>query len=413
LDGFIVYLVSLLALIAFSAFFSGSEAALFSLTRAQINRFEKGPGPGREVASLLQAPRRLLITILIGNLVVNVFSTSAATAVAVSTFGDKGVGIAFVFMSVIILIFGEILPKVIAIDRSERFSLFAVYPLKFFNVAFLPVAIPIVHLTDQVIEFLKKRLGAARSFFSKEELLTAFDISRHDGQVGKFEHELMSNIIEFRDTVVKEIMTPSIEVFSVPIRMSRDEIEEQMLRRDLSRVPVYGDTPDDIMGVLHIKEVAATERDGADVEIESILRTPYYVPESTRIASLFSTLASQRTQLAVVIDEYSSYVGIVTMEDILEEIVGEIRDAKEPRTTDYTLLGDRRIVVLGTMAIDRFNEVFDENISDEEHETIAGYVIGVTGRIPRAGATIEIDGLRFHIIAAEPNRIRKMRVERV
>ena len=406
-----VFLITLVALIVFSAFFSGSEAALFSLRRTQINHMRTSSATGRLVAGMLADPRSLLITILIGNLVVNVFAVSAATALAIMLFGEKGVGIAFGFMSVVIIAFGEILPKVLAVNRPVSSARLIAYPLRVFHALLLPLRVPIARLTNAVIGSLKKQLGTVRSSFSSAELLTAVDIGRRQGHLEDFEHDLLSNIIEFRDTVVKEIMTPSIDVFSLPVSMRPDEMVEEMLQQDISRVPVYGDTPDDIKGVAHIKDLSLSH-EGHDADSDLKLREPYYVPESTRIAALFKELGRRRTQLALVIDEYGSYVGIVTLEDILEELVGEIRDEKEAVTESYTLLDDGRIVVLGSMNIDDFNEIFGVDIVDDQHETIAGHVLAATGEIPHEGVTIDVDNLRFHIISAQPNRIRKMRVEK-
>ena len=183
MDHLVFYLIALIVLIAFSAFFSGSEAALFSLSRSQLDRLQGHSRAGREVVRLLSAPRNVLVTILIGNLVVNVFSTSAVTAVAVRMFGDRGVFFAFVFMSVLILVFGEIFPKALAVNRPQKFSLLQVFPLRFFHTVFYPVRIPIARFTDSVIGFLSKRLGSARRYFSREELLTAIDIGRNEGHI--------------------------------------------------------------------------------------------------------------------------------------------------------------------------------------------------------------------------------------
>jgi putative hemolysin len=412
LDGLLAHTLALAVLLTLSAFFSGSEAALFSLRSAQVSRLAAQSAAGREVAALLAAPRKILITILIGNLVVNVFATSASTAVALSLFGDKGLGVAFAGMSLLIMVFGEILPKVLAINRPRRASMLAAYPLKILHIVFYPVRMPITLLTDAVVEWFKRQLGMARRHFSREELITALAMGKAHGQVGDFEFELLSNIIEFRETVVKEIMTPSIDVFSLPMSTARAEMEEQVIDSGHSRVPVYGETPDDIRGIVHIKDVAAAAGQGSAFDIGGILRDPYYVPESMRISQLFKEFGRLKAHLALVIDEYGSYVGIVTLEDILEELVGEIRDANEPPTEDYRLVDDRRIIVRGTMEIDDFNDAFGTDVTDEQHETIAGYVIGATGRIPREGETIDVGDLRFHIISAQPNRIRKMRVEK-
>lgn len=408
----IVYFIALVILLCLSAFFSGSEAALFSLDRSQVRSLEGRSPAGREIARQLRSPRSLLTTILIGNLLVNVFSTSAATSLAIGLFGKKGIGLAFGFMSLLIMIFGEVLPKVVAIDRPRRFSLFSIYPLKLLHIVLLPVRLPISRLTDVVVHFLRERIGATTRHLSKDELVTLFDIGRAQRHIGEFEYEVLSNIVEFKDTIVKEIMTPSIDVFSLPITMRPEELEDGIVEADLSRVPLYGETADDIKGVLHIKDLVSASPYASDFDVTKVMRPPYYVPESTSISRLFTELGRRKSHMALVMDEYGSFVGIVTMEDVLEEIVGEIRDSKESVREEYTLLDDGRIVVAATMELDDFNEVFDTRIEDELHETIGGFVMGAAGKIPHEGETIDIGSLRFHIISAQPNRIRKMRVEK-
>jgi CBS domain containing-hemolysin-like protein len=408
-----LHLAAVVVLILFSAFFNGSEAALYSLGRASVSRLEKRSPAGRRVASLLRRPRRLLITILIGNLVANVFASSQATSLAMGIFGEKGVGVAFVVMSATILAVGEIFPKVLAINHATVVSMLVAYPLSVLHFLFTPFRWPMARFSDIILDFIKRRLGAAVRHFSKDEILTALEVGRDAGHFGEFEYELLSNIMEFRETTVKEIMTPSINVFSLPSSMSAEDLLDQVMRSGYSRAPLYGEAMDDIKGFVHIKDLARVTREEEDLDVSSILMHPYYVPESAKISFLFNELARERLHIALVIDEYGSFVGIVTMEDILEEIVGEIRDEKEPVTSAYTMMPDGRIVVAGTMEIEDFNEVFKTSIVDDEHETIAGYVMGATGKIPSAGETIDIGALRFHVISAQPNRIRKMRVEKL
>jgi len=413
LDTLPLQLIVLAVLVFFSAFFNSAEAAFFSLGRSSVSRLEEGSPAGKRVASLLSKPRRLLITILIGNLIANTFAASLATSTAIGVWGEKGVWIAFVVMSFLILMFGEILPKVVAIHRAERFSLSSAYPLSFFYALFFPLRWPAAGFSNVVIDFLKRRLGAAVSHLSKDEILTALDVGRDAGHFGDFEHELLSNVIEFRDTTVKEIATPSIDVVSFPASLGVEEMLDRVMKSGHSRALVYGEGSDDIKGVVHVKDLARIAWEREDPELPEVLMPPFYVPESAKISALFDELARERLHVAVVIDEHGSFVGIVTMEDILEEIVGEIRDAKEPVTTEYTLMSDGRIVVLGSMEIEEFNDVFETSIVDEEHETIAGYVMGATGKIPSGGETVDIGNLRFHIISSQPNRIRKMRVEKL
>lgn len=406
------YIVLLVVLLLLSAFFSGSEAALFSLRRAQLKQLESSTA-GKKINRLRSVPRKLLVSILIGNLFVNIFSTSAVTSISIDKFGERGVGISFALMSILILVVGEIIPKAIALNRPMRFSLLIVYPLSFFHAFFLPLRAPLSFIAETVINILKKQLGVARRYFTHEELITAVRIGRFEGDLGKFEHEVLSNILAFRSKVVREIMTPSVRVFSLPAAMRIEELFDAVIRRGFSRVPIHGESSDEIIGILHIKDLLRGTAPGAGTEVTGLLRPVYHVPETAPVADLFQDLAARKTHLAVVIDEYGSFVGIATMEDILEEIVGEIRDAGEPRTEEYRLISNKKIIVLGSMEIDKFNHVFQTDIQDAEHETVAGYLLGVTGKIPNEGETIEVGNLKFHVISARPNAIKKLRVEKV
>jgi putative hemolysin len=407
-----LYILLLVVLLLFSAFFSGSEAALFSLQRSQLKTLESSPA-GKRINRLRSVPRKILVSILIGNLFVNIFSTSAVTSISIAIFGERGVGISFAMMSVLILVVGEIIPKAVALNRPRKFSLLIAYPLSFFHYVFLPLRIPLFFIAETVINFLKQRLGAARRYFTHEELITAVRIGRFEGDLGKFEHEVLSNILAFRSKIVREIMTPSVSVFSLPAAMRIEELFDSVIRRGFSRIPIYGGSSDEIIGILHIKDLLRGITPGAGADVVGLLRPVYHVPETAPVAELFQELAARKTHLAVVIDEYGSFVGIATMEDILEEIVGEIRDAGEPRMEQYRLISNNKIIVLGTMEIDKFNRVFKTGIADAEHETIAGFILGATGKIPHEGETIVIGNLRFHVISARPNAIKKLRVEKV
>jgi putative hemolysin len=412
-DDIHLYILLLIVLLFFSGFFSGSEAALFSLRRSQLKALESFSSAGKRINKLRAVSRKLLVSILIGNLFVNIFATSAVTSISIRMLGERGVGLSFALMSILILVVGEIIPKALALNRPRKYSLLIVYPLSFFHVLFLPLRVPLYLIAEAVINFLKQQLGTARRYFTHEELITAVRIGRFEGDLGQFEHEVLSNILAFRSKIVREIMTPSVSVFSLPAVMRIEELFDAVIRRGFSRVPIHGESSDEIIGILHIKDLLRGSTPGAGADVTRLLKPVYHVPETAPVAELFEVLASRKTHLAVVIDEYGSFVGIVTMEDILEEIVGEIRDAGEPRTETYRLISSKKIIVLGTMEIDKFNQVFKTTIHDEEHETIAGYLLGITGKIPHEGETILIGDLKFHVISARPNAVKKMRVEKI
>jgi putative hemolysin len=409
---FFLYSIGLVFLLAISAFFSGSEAAIYSLSRTRIRVLGERSTAGRHIRTLLENPRKLLVTILLGNLLVNIFTTSTATAILIDLFGEKGVGYAFVGMSLMIMVFGEILPKTVALHWSERLALFAIVPLRVFHIVVAPVRAPLSAFTDTVVTGLRKLFGLAKTHLTPEELVTAADVSRTSGAMGLFEFEVLSNVLGFREKVVKEIMTPSINVVSRPTSDDRSQLVRTFLESGISRLPIWGETPDDIVGILHIKDLLGPVPADDEWRLEGLLREPFYIPETAPIAELYKNLQDQAAHIAVVIDEYASFVGIVTTEDILEELVGEIRDARDSKVESHMRLDDDRIIVAGTMEIDEFNRIFPVRIEDDENDTVAGHVTGFTGKIPREGEVFEHGDMRFYIISAQPNRIRKLRIER-
>ncbi len=413
MDELVFQITGLVVLLALSAFFSGSEAALYSLTRPQIRTLGQRSPAGRQIGVLLEKPRELLISILLGNLLVNIFTTSAATALLIDLFGEKGLGYAFVGMSVLIMVFGEILPKTAALHWSERIAVLAIVPLRVFHIVFAPFRVPLSVFTDAVIRGLRKQIGAPKTHLRWDELVTAAEISKTSGAMDLFEFEVLTNVLEFREKIVKEIMTPSINVVSEPVTADRARLVKTFLTSGTSRLPIWGESTDDIVGVLHIKDLLGPVSAGDVWQLKQNLREPFFIPETAQIGDLYNQLQELKAHIAVVIDEYASFVGIVTIEDILEELVGEIRDARDPKVETYMRLDEDRIVVTGTMEIDEFNRVFPVPIEDDENETMAGYVTGFTSKIPREGEVFEEGALKFYIISAQPNRIRKMRVERV
>jgi putative hemolysin len=311
------------------------------------------------------------------------------------------------------MLFGEIMPKALALHWSVRFASATVIPLRVFHSAVLPIRTPLSWISDAVIEAVRRRVGQAKRSFTWEELLTALRIARAEGEMGRYEYELLSNVLEFRQKIVKEIMTPSIHVVSASLRSRRHDLMRTFAETGLSRIPLYDESTDDIVGLLHVKMLVDPRAAVGEDDLRERLHDPFFVQETTPISQVYNEMQQNKAHAAVVLDEFGSFAGVVTTEDVLEELVGEIRDARDPRTESFMRIDDSRIVVNGTMEIDEFNEVFGANIVDEDHETLAGYVLGRTGSIPREGETVEIDDLRFFIVSAQPHRVRKLRVERI
>jgi putative hemolysin len=358
-------------------------------------------------------PRPLLITVLVSNLSVNVLATSIATAIALHAFGPRGLGLAFGVMSLLVMVLTEILPKALGMHWAPRVAPVVALPLSVLHTLLLPVRVPLSRFSDAVIDALRGRIGTARRSYAWDELLTAVRVGRREGKIGAFEYEILSHVLEFRQKVVKEIMTPSIHVVSASVHTPRDELLALFASSGRSRVPIHGDSPDDVIGILHVKDLVDPMAARSEDDLRARLREVFFIPENAPIAELYAELQRRKVHVAIALDEHGSFAGVVTTEDILEQMIGEIRDARDSKTQPFQRLDERRIVVQGTMEIDHFNEVFEAALRDDEHETIAGYVLGRVGRVPREGETVVADGLRFHIISAQPNRIRKLRVEKL
>ena len=319
-------LLFLFVLLLFSGFFSGSETALFALSKLQRKRLERqGRKGSRRVIELLAAPKRLLITILIGNMSVNTLSSATATALCLALFGDAGIGIAVPAMTILLLIFGELTPKVFAVRNSEAFSLRVAHPLSAFGkLVSLPVAV-VEPLTDVVIEFLAPAHLKAEPAVTKGELEVLVQMGEEAGEVRQREKELVDYIFEFQETVVREVMTPRVEIDGIKGDWPAEKVREAIRSSRSARMPVYQKEIDDIDGILYTKRYLLSGQD----EISDFIEEPYFIPESKKIQALLQDFREKALSIAVVLDEYGGVVGLVTLEDLLEEIFGEVYDEDE------------------------------------------------------------------------------------
>jgi putative hemolysin len=405
-------LLSLAVLLLFSAFFSASETAFFSIPRTVSLAMQKGKRRERTAAGILRDPRMLLVTILFGNLLVNISATSVVTAFAIRRYGDEGVGIAAMVMTVLILLFGEISPKSFAIKNPVSFAVAAAPLLRALMIVFTPVRIVLGAIADFTVEGSRKILGERRAEYDARELATAVELGAREGLFGEFEKELLTNLFLFTDITVREAQTPRHEVFALDVETPLREAIVRVRRRGFSRVPLYEGAAGTIAGILFAKDLLRFSRDDR-VRLRDLMRPPVFIPESKKIRDLFGELITAHQHMVIAVDEHGSYTGILTLEDILEEIFGEIRNRREPRVEEYHRLDDNRIVVEGTMSLRDVSEILKTPLESWEVETIAGYLIEKVGRIPREGEAFTVDGLRFLVLSAEPVRVNKLKVERV
>lgn len=409
----ILSLGGLVFLLCLSAFFSGSETALFSLGKLQLRRLKQAGNPNAGlIARLLARPSQLLISILLGNMFVNIMASSLATVLFVSLLLHQGELAAFVTMSVAVLIFGEITPKFLAVRNPSRFSSAVATPLFLFSKLVAPTVRLLEKTTGFIIRLLEGGRRAKPPAPTEEELRTVVELSHREGVVDRVEREMILRAFEFGDLPVEEVMTPRTEIFSLDIRTSPQRARALLKERGVSRVPVYRKRPEDVAGILYAKDLVVEMFSSPGASLRRYLHPPYFVPETKRLGPLLREFQRKRIHLAMVIDEHGALSGLVTMEDLLEEIVGEIVDRKERPPAEYQILDRSTIVVIGSMELEDLNRIFRVKLAHPDYKTIAGYVLGHLGRIPAEGESFDLNSLGFKVLKAEPSRIIALRIRK-
>ncbi len=404
-------LLSVVLLLLFSAFFSGSETALFSLSRSSVLAMKKTGGRGRKVHELLAKPRMLLVTLLFGNLLVNIASTSVVTALAIDLFGGRGAGYAMLSMTFLILIFGEITPKSVAI-RHARFLAPVMAPfLGVLMIILTPVRVLLGAIADFTVEKSRRFLGESRETYASSELATAVESGHIDGVFDEFERRILMNLFSFTETAVYEIQTPRVDVFTLDADTGIQDAIARVKNHGYTRVPLIERSSWKVVGILHARDLLKYPK-GEKMSVRDVMRPARFVPETKKIRDLLGELITDKQHVAVTVDEYGSFEGIVTLEDILEEIFGEIRDRREPKVDEYNLIDEDHIVVEGAMRLEDLNERFGTSLDSDEVETIGGYLTEMTGKIPREGEVFNFSGLRCLVLSAGATRINKLKIER-
>jgi CBS domain containing-hemolysin-like protein len=398
--------------VLFTAFFSSSEVALISITRAKartlVNEGKKG---SEAVAALKDSPEHLLITILIGNTLVTTAAAAIATAVAIQIFGDIGVGIATVFVVIVLLVFGEIGPKIYAARASDSFVLTVAPVILFASRIFSPI----IWLVERVSPTFGIGKETSEPAVTEEEIKEWIDVGKEDGTIEQGEQEMLYSVLEFADTTAREIMTPRVDVTLIEDTVTFEEAIRIFNETGFSRIPVYHDQIDNITGILNVKDVfSAMVSHRKDSTIKEVMYDPMFVPETKKIDDLLKELQVHRVQMAIVIDEYSSFVGIATVEDILEEIVGDIMDEYDKEEPDIQNISDGVFVVDAQMWVEDINERMEIDLPvDESYETIGGLIIDRLGHIPlHPGEKVEINegNIILAVMQMHGRRIVKVKV---
>ena len=402
----------LVFLIACSAFFSGSEIAVATANKIRLkNAADTGNKRAKLAQKIADNFTELLSTVLVGNTLVNIAASSAATVLAVYYFGNRGQAIAPIVMTVIILIFGEILPKILATETADRAVLIFAPLLKMCTVVFKPIVFVVTKLVDKLS---KLWTPPEQPSVTDEELVEIVDTIEEEGVISEREGELIRSAIVFSETTAHEILTPRVDVTAVDID---DPVEEILADEELmnhSRVPVYEDTIDNIIGILNTKQLLKAAIADKKPDIRRLMREPLFVHMTMTTADLLQEFRERRLHMAVVVDEYGGTMGILTLEDVLEEIVGDIWDEKDVIESDYTQDVDGAWIVDGLMQISELLELaeLDDREFESEYTTVGGWATEMLDRFPEVGDSFSYQDLIITVTKTDNMRVDKLRVEK-
>lgn len=404
--------ILLIILLFLSGLFSASETALLSLSKIRVRHMvEEGVKGADLVENLIEDPNKLLGGILIGNNIVNIGASAIATSLAYKIFGgDEGVAIATGAMTVLVLIFGEITPKSLAKQNSEGISLKVAKFVKLSVVIFKPFVWLFTKVSSVFIKLLGGDLDSNQPFITQEELKTMVGVSEEEGVLEVEEKEMIFNVFEFGDLQVKDIMVQRVDIIAVNHNVNYMEALDIIKREQFSRIPVYNETIDDIVGILNVKDLILIDNDEKSFDVSKYMREPYYTFEFKKIIELFNEMKKTRNHMAVVLDEYGGTVGIVTIEDLVEEIVGEIEDEYDDHELDIQVIKEDEYVVDGSTKLTELSDMIGVIMESEEFDSIGGYVIGLLGRMPELHEEIENQNVKFIVEEIEKNRIKKIRI---
>lgn len=413
-SGDIFQIVILVILLLLSAFFSSAETALITVNRIRLRTLaEDGDARAERVLRITDDSGKMLSAILIGNNIVNLSASSIATSLAIRLWGSMGAGIATGVLTLLILLFGEISPKTLATIHSERIALSYSGAVEMFMKVMTPVIYIINKLSTGFLTLLRVDPNAGTQQMTEEELRTIVDVSKESGVIESEEHTMINNVFDFGDAQAKEVMVPRIDMTFANIESTYDELIEIFQEDKFTRLPIYEDTTDNVVGILNMKDLLLY-KDKEHFSIRDIMREPYFTYEHKNTAELFFEMRQSSISLAIVLDEYGATAGLITLEDLLEEIVGEIRDEYDTDEEDPIIqLNEREFIVLGSTNLDDLCEALDLDFTSEDYDTIGGYLIGLLDHLPEENEIIITDDdVLLRVEQMDKNRIEKIYIKK-
>ena len=400
-----------------SAFFAGSETALTASSRASMTRLEKnGNSEAKIVNRLLSSRERLIGALLLGNNAVNIGASSLATGVLLVWFGPAGIVYATIVMTALIVIFAEVLPKTAAFNAPDRVALSVARPMQWVVRILGPVLMGIEALARWMLKGVGMVVGEDQAVLSaREELRGAVDLFHREGGVEKTDRDMFGGILDLRDLVVSDVMVHRTNMITLDADEKQEDLVNAVIASPVTRLPLWRGNPQNIIGVLHVKDLLralhAADGDANKVDIATLLTPPWFVPDTRPVSEQLKAFRRRKTPFSLVVDEYGEVEGLVTLEDILEEIVGDITDEHDVAMPGVRKQPDGSVNVDGAVSIRDLNRVMDWNLPDEEATTIAGLVIHEARSIPEVGQSFTFHGFRFRVLRRARNRITALRIQ--
>ena len=414
-------LIIIIILICLSAFFSSAETALTTVNKIRIkNMADEGNKNAKLVAKLISNPNKLLTAVLIGNNIVNLtassltttFATKIAKSLGANVSSATAIGIATGILTLVILIFGEIIPKTVATLNSSKISLAYSKPIYVLTVLFTPLIFIMNKISGLFLRLLKMDPNNSGKAMTENELLTIIDVSHEEGVIETEEKELINNVVDFGDALAKDVMVPRIDVVFASVDTTYDELIDLFQKEKYSRIPVYEDSKDNIIGIVNLKDVFCYQGRPEDFNLRDMLRRPFFTYEYQKTSELMVLMREQSINVTIVLDEYGAMSGLITLEDLLEEIVGEIRDEyDEEDEEEIHKINDYEYVVDGSARLDDLNEVLGTKFESDDYDSIAGHVINLLVHIPEAHESIVTEeGIRLVVDSMDKNRVNKVHI---
>lgn len=401
-------------LLMLSAFFSSSETALTTVNRLKLRSLaDEGNRKAKKVLQITNNPSKLLSAILVGNNIVNISASSLTTTLCAAAFGNKYIGLATGILTLLVLIFGEISPKTLATQYALQLSMFVAYPISWLMVLLTPVIFLLNIITSVIYRIFRVDPSASKSSITEAELRTIVNVSHEEGVIEPEERFMISNVVDFGDAVSKDIMIPRADVISADSNASYEELVSIFKNETYTRIPIYEETKENIIGILNIKDLFFYhEFHGTqDFDLNKIIRKPLFVSEYQKTSQIFAEMKTSADSMAIVLDEYGQAAGIITIEDLVEEIVGDIRDEYDENENDFIReLGNNNYDIDASIKLDDLNDKLHTSFHSEHYDSLAGFIIELLDKIPSTGEEAHCDEADFKVTCVHRNRIERVTV---